>query len=66
MLCAEEGLQMTKCIKPHDKINIVVYILLSFLMICMIEMTIKYPTNNLISWQMLLGTLIGTILLLIV
>lgn len=61
-----EDLRMTKGIKPHDKINIVVYIIFSFLMICMIGMAIKYPENHLSSWQMLLGTLLGTILLLIV
>ena len=56
----------TNCkLNMYNKINLALYIIFSFLMVVIIGTAIKYPANNLISWQMLLGTLVGTALLLI-
>lgn len=40
------------------------YIIFAGLMLCILTLAIAHPANNLISWQMLLGTMAGTVLLL--
>ena len=56
--CAERKIT---AMKYHKKKLILAYAILNMMMLVILFISIKYPKNNLISWQMLIGTILATL-----
>lgn len=56
--CAERKIT---AMKYHKKKLILAYAILIMMMLVILFISIKYPKNNLISWQMLIGTILATL-----